>query len=236
MHSKFNYTVAPHLEHFAVPFPEFRAAHPQYAHFVGGGLIFSRTAAKGIHEGTDIEERPLRVLLLQRSFEDSYGGHWEGPGGSCDPDDCSILDGVAREVLEECGLHVSRFVELVGKTEWVKPRPDLVELTAKFTFIVEVHEAKAVTSATEGRAQDAGLPADKLADGTVAPSLERRWEEMVKLDPAEHRDFGWVTEKEVMEAENGTGNFRSFANMGKTILEAFRMLRDRDVSGEGGDA
>jgi phenol 2-monooxygenase len=236
MLSKFNYTVAPHLERFAVPFSDFRAANPQYTHFVGGGLIFSRTAAKDTHEGTEIEERPLRVLLLQRSFEDSYGGQWEGPGGSCDPEDGSILDGVAREVLEESGLHVSRFVELVDKTEWVKQRPDSVELVAKFTFIVEVHEANAVTSASEGTGQDAGLPADKLNDGTVSPSLERRWEEMVKLDPAEHRDFGWVTEKEVREAEDGTGSFKSFADMGKTILEAFRMLRESEMSGEGVDA
>ncbi|KAL4746518.1 hypothetical protein BDW72DRAFT_207266 [Aspergillus terricola var. indicus] len=236
MHSKFNYTVAPHLEHFAVPFPEFRAANPQYTHFVGGGLIFSRTATKNIHEGTEMEERPLCVLLLQRSFEDSYGGQWEGPGGSCDPEDESILDGVAREVFEESGLHVSRFVELVAKTEWVKQRPDLVELAAKFTFIVEVHEAKAVTSASKGTGQDAGLPADKVNDGTVSQSLGRRWEEMVKLDPAEHRDFEWVTEKEVREAEDGTGRFKSFANMGKTLLEAFRMLREREMSGEVGDA
>ncbi|KAL4982687.1 NUDIX hydrolase domain-like protein [Aspergillus falconensis] len=236
MHSQFDYTVAPHLSNFAVPFPDFRAAHPQYAHFVGGGLIFSRTATESdSQEGSEEVERPLRVLLLQRSFEDSYGGQWEGPGGSCDPEDESILDGVAREVLEESGLHVSRFVELAGKEEWVKQRPDRVELVAKFTFIVEVHEAKAVTSAYNGREEDAGLPADKLHAGIVAPGLERRWEEMVKLDPAEHRDFEWVTEEEVREGEeDATGKHKSFADMGKTILGAFRMLREREVLDEGG--
>ncbi|KAL4973102.1 NUDIX hydrolase domain-like protein [Aspergillus desertorum] len=224
MHSQFDYTVAPHLEDFAVPIADFRAANPQYVHFVGGGLIFSRSATKSDNqEGSEKEEGPLRVLLLQRSFEDSYGGQWEGPGGSCDPEDESILDGVAREVFEESGLHVSRFVELAGKEEWVKQRPDGVKLVAKFTFIVEVHEAKAATSASEGREEVAGLPADKLDDGTVAPGLKRRWEEMVKLDPAEHRDFTWATEEDV------AGNYKSFANTGKTILDAFRMLREKEV-------
>ncbi|KAL6232465.1 hypothetical protein BDW75DRAFT_19418 [Aspergillus navahoensis] len=237
MRSQFDYTVAPHLKDFAVPFPDFRAANPQYVHFVGGGLIFSRTATKSDNkEGSEKEVGPLRVLLLQRSFEDSYGGQWEGPGGSCDPEDESILDGVAREVLEESGLHVSRFVELAGKEEWVKQRPDQVELVAKFTFIVEVHEAKAVTSASANSEKDAGLPAGKLDDGTVSPMLERRWEEMVKLDPAEHRDFEWVTEEEVRECEeNVAGKYRSFADMGKTILEAFRILREREVLDEGSD-
>ncbi|KAL4995878.1 FAD binding domain-containing protein [Aspergillus recurvatus] len=236
MRPLFDYTVAPHLEDFAVPFPDFRAANPQYVHFVGGGLIFSRTATKPDNQqGSEKEERSLRVLLLQRSFEDSYGGQWEGPGGSCEPEDESILDGVAREVLEESGLHVSRFVELAGREEWVKQRPDRVELIAKFTFIVEVHEAKAVTHASKGREEDAGLPADKLDDGIVASRLERRWEEMVKLDPAEHRDFEWVTEEEVREGEeDATGKYKSFANMGKTILGAFRLLREREVLNKGG--
>ncbi|KAL4782139.1 NUDIX hydrolase domain-like protein [Aspergillus varians] len=246
MGPQFNYTVAPHLEEFTVSFATFRAARPKYVHYVGGALIFSRIATcpeygrngtgKESEGQTQGQQRPLRILLLQRAFEDSYGGQWEGPGGSCDPEDETILDGVAREVLEESGLHVSRFVELAGKHEWVKLRPDRVELAVKYTFIVEVHEAR---PAVPGDGQDEnGLPTDKLEKGTVVPGLGRRWEEKVKLAPAEHRAFEWVTEEEVREGdENESGKYKSFGNQGKTILDAFQMFRERPglVQG-GGDA
>ncbi|KAL4806808.1 NUDIX hydrolase domain-like protein [Aspergillus unguis] len=217
MSSQFNYTVAPHLQHLAAPFPTLRAAQPNYAHYVGGGLIFSRdTKPKSQNNKTDKEETEgqLRILLLQRSFEDSYGGAWEGPGGSCDPEDESLLDGVAREVLEESGLHVSRFVELAEKREWAKVWPSRVDQVVKYTFIVEVHEAR---SALKEEKDEDGLPADKN---------ERKWEETVKLDPAEHRDFAWATEDEVRESVDGTGRFKSYANMEKATLEGFRILRN----------
>lgn len=233
MSSQFNYTVAPHLEEFAVPFPTFRAANPNYAHFVGGGLIFSRTAVtedQEIKNGTEGEKKPqpFRLLLLQRAFEDSYGGHWEGPGGSCDPEDETLLDGAAREIFEEAGLRVSRFVELVGKDEWVKVRSDRVDIVAKYTFLVEVHEAKPAVSGDDN--DNHGLPADKLDDVTVAPGLERGWEYRIKLDPAEHRAFEWVTEEEVKQGEeDSSGKFKSFASQGRTMLDAFQMLRERPL-------
>ncbi|KAL4907206.1 hypothetical protein BDW74DRAFT_189734 [Aspergillus multicolor] len=233
MPSQHNYRVAPHLTAFAVPLPEFRALNNKYTYFVGGGLIFSRTAPSNNPENQDGKAQsstPLRILLIQRAYEDAYGGQWEGPGGSIDPDDASILDGVAREVLEESGLHVSRFVELAGKEEWVKQRSDGVDLVVKFTFIVEVHEAKPALANYEG---GHGVPTDTLPDGGVAPSLERRWEEMVKLDPAEHRDFKWVTEEEVRQGEEDlTGMYKSFAGMGRVILGAFQMMKGR-VGGDG---
>lgn len=233
MSSQFNYTVAPHLEEFAVPFPTFRAANPNYAHFVGGGLIFSRTAVpedQGIKNGAEGEKKPppFRLLLLQRAFEDSYGGHWEGPGGSCDPEDETLLDGVAREVFEEAGLRVSRFVELVGKDEWAKLRSDRVDIVAKYTFLVEVHEAKPAVSG--GDHDEGRLPANKLGNGTVVPGLERGWEHRIKLDPAEHRAFEWVTEEEIRQGEEDSeGKFKSFAGQGKTMLDAFQMLRERSL-------
>ncbi|RDW70521.1 NUDIX hydrolase [Aspergillus mulundensis] len=230
MPSQPNYTLAPHLAPFAVPLPQFRAINDQYAHFVGGALIFSRTVPCTPENQEEREDAKtlLRILLLQRSYEDSYGGQWEGPGGSIDPDDANILDGVAREVLEESGLHVSRFVELAGKEEWVRQRPDRADLVVKFTFIVEVHEAKPAVSTRDGEGDGNGVPADTLANGGVAPALERRWEEMVSLDPAEHRDFKWVTEEEVREGEEDlTGKYKSFAGMGRVILGAFRMMRER---------
>ncbi|KAL4960857.1 putative phenol 2-monooxygenase [Aspergillus stella-maris] len=238
---KYTYTVAPHLQAYAVPFADLRAANPQYTHYVGGGLIFSRTAqpkALDLENGDPSEpaqdKNQLRLLLLQRSYEDSYGGQWEGPGGSCDPEDENLLDGVAREVFEESGLRVSRFVELAGKEEWVRERIGQIISAVKFTFIVEVHEAACIprTGAEDEDGEENGVPAPAEEDNGngIEVGLERRWEEMVKLDPAEHRDFEWVTEEDVMDAENakdGEGGFKSFANQGRTMLDAFRIIREK---------
>ncbi|KAL4797987.1 FAD binding domain-containing protein [Aspergillus venezuelensis] len=234
---KYNYTVAPHLQAYAVPFADLRAANPQYTHYVGGGLIFSRTAQpkpSGPKKETRGKAGTLRLLLLQRSYEDSYGGQWEGPGGSCDPEDKNLLDGVAREVFEESGLRVSRFVELAGKEEWVRERLGQIISAVKFTFIVEIHEAVPVPHSEAedryGEGNGVPAPAEEGNGSGNEVKLERRWEEMIKLDPAEHRDFEWVTEDDVMAAENakdGEGEFKSFANQGRTMLDAFRIMREK---------
>ena len=237
---KYNYTVAPHLQAYAVPFADLRVANSQYTHYVGGGLIFSRSASPktSAPKNGDAKElaqakNRLRLLLLQRSYEDSYGGQWEGPGGSCDPEDDNLLDGVAREVFEESGLRVSRFVELAGKEEWVRERSGQIISAVKFTFIVEVHEGASISQfgAEDGFEGENGVPApaeEGNGNGNEV-KLERRWEEMVKLDPAEHRDFEWVTEEDVMDAENAKneGGFKSFANQGRTMLDAFRIMKEK---------
>ncbi|KAJ0415177.1 NUDIX hydrolase domain-like protein [Aspergillus carlsbadensis] len=230
---KFNYTVAPHLEEFNLPFPAFRATKPQYTHFIGGGLIFSRSPnlPRGRDRPLD-DSDTLRVLLLQRALHDAYPGAWEGPGGSCEDEDETLLYGVAREVFEECGLRVSRFVELVATDEWVKVKPDEVIRAKKYTFLVEIEEGIPAVSASvtgngdEGNEGD-GLPADKLAVGTVDSGLARRWEDLVVLDPEEHRDFEWATEEEVLVGvETGEGRYQSFAKHGPHILEGFRIVKE----------
>ncbi|KAL3469637.1 NUDIX hydrolase domain-like protein [Aspergillus californicus] len=227
MSPEFNYTVAPHLEEYNVPFSTFRATRPEISYYIGGGLIFSRSATNTDSQGQGKED--LRILLLQRSYEDSYGGHWEGPGGSCEDEDQTLLDGVSREVFEESGLHVTRFVELVGVNEWTVLRPDRVHNAAKFTFIVEVHEAKPAVSDSGfglGKLEETGLPADKLGDGVVVPGLSRRWDDAVKLDPAEHRAFEWASEEEIRE-----GKFMSFGQQGMMVLKAFQIMNEQVQAG-----
>ncbi|KAL3455834.1 NUDIX hydrolase domain-like protein [Aspergillus heterothallicus] len=225
---KFNYTVAPHLEEFNLPFPAFRATKPQYTHFIGGGLIFSRSP--NLPRGRDRpleDDNTLRVLLLQRALHDAYPGAWEGPGGSCEDEDETLLYGVAREVFEESGLRVSRFVELVATDEWVKLKPDRVIQAKKYTFLVEIEEGvPAVPVNGDAENVEEGIPADKLRDGTIDSGLARRWEDLVKLDPEEHRDFEWATEEEVrVGVETGNGRYKSFAKHGPHIMEGFRIMR-----------
>lgn len=125
------YTVAPHLQYFAVPLASFIAARPEMEGFGVGAYIFSRA------------DHPSRILLLQRAESDSMPGCWEGPGGACEPDkDETLLDSLVRETFEESGLHVSRVVELVAVNCWEHHRRTGGKIRlVKYSFIVDVHES-----------------------------------------------------------------------------------------------
>lgn len=191
--SLYSYTVAPHLAiEFDVPLSDFALAHPQYNHYVVGGLIFTnrpRTSlpllASASRYAKEEEEhlsqsnsapasssKPL-MLIIQRSLSDSWGGYWDFPGGSLEPDsDQTLLDGVAREVLEETGFHVRAIRELARVDAWIVSKRGQVLKVAKFTFVVDVHEA--VDTA--------------------------EWEQKVRLSPREHMNWLWVSEEEIEES------------------------------------
>ena len=46
-----------------------------------------------------------QFLVSQRLPKDSFGGFWEFPGGKLNPGE-SLQQGLAREILEELGVHV----------------------------------------------------------------------------------------------------------------------------------
>ncbi|KAL4935470.1 NUDIX hydrolase domain-like protein [Aspergillus oleicola] len=182
------------IEEFCAPLDCFRCKHPRYAHFVGGALIF-RAAA---------ELEPVRVLLLQRAEDDSYGNKWEFPGGKCEESDRTYLDGICRETWEETGLNISKFVGLVASREWQKDDGSYV---VKFTFVVEVRE----------------LGSNVQPDNGIAPGLS---EPSIKLDPKEHQAFVWATEEEVKaSSDDGPGVFKSFKEQRAVILEGFKVQR-----------
>lgn len=185
-----SYTSASHLTAFSTPLAAFSASKPELTDFVVGGLIFSAS-------NEDTGSR-ARVLLLQRSLFDSYGGYWEAPAGGLDATiDGTVLEAAAREVREESGLHVSRFVDLVAVDEWTREKPDMVHTVAKFTFLVEVHEAES-----------------------------RGWEEGVKLEETEHQAFAWATEEEVREGVEEKGPYRFVGVGGRNLLKAFEMFNN----------
>ena len=184
------FTIPSHLTTFNTPLAAFSASRPEFTDFVVGGLIFSAS-----NEDTGPS---TRVLLLQRSLSDSYGGYWEAPAGGVDATiDGTILEATAREVREETGLHVSRFVDLVAVDEWTREKPDMVHKAAKFTFLVEVQEA-----------------------GSGG------WEEGVKLEETEHQAFAWATEEEVREGVAEKGPYRFVGAGGRNLLKAFEMFNN----------
>lgn len=190
------YTVAPHLHYFNVPLTDFTSARPEFDSFGVGGYIFSGGSTP-------------RVLLLQRALTDSMPGCWEGPGGSYEPEiDGTLLDGVAREVLEETGLHVSHVADLVAVASWTHTRRNGSKFRiAKYSFIVEVQES--VRRAAEP------VP----------------WEQIpVQLMEGEHQAFDWATEEDVRLSLQSGGKYQlpltSTGHQAPSILRSFELYRE----------
>lgn len=205
---EFPYTVAPHLQYFTVPFGEFIASRPEFESFGVGGYIFSQNET--ISPDSKV---PRRTLLLQRALTDSMPGCWEGPGGSSELDDKSLLDGVVREVLEETGLHVSKITDLAAVDGWTHTRRrDGVKIRiAKYSFIVEVHEAFR-----------------QLSDGSKVPVATE--DIPVRLEATEHQAFEWATEEEVqrsVQTEQGKYKLPAWGHQGPNILRSFEVVREQ---------
>ncbi|KAL7916866.1 NUDIX hydrolase domain-like protein [Trichoderma velutinum] len=89
------FTVHPNATPFTVSQQAYLAAHPdpRYNCIATSAVVF------------DISNRSCpRLLLLQRSANDTAPNKWEVPGGGCEDDDESILHAAARELWEEAGL------------------------------------------------------------------------------------------------------------------------------------
>lgn len=200
----FPYTVAPHLAYFDIPSAQFLKSRPEFESFGVGGFIFSQGA-----KATGSESHPPRTLLLRRALTDSMPGCWEGPGGSHEADeDGTLLDGVVREVLEETGLHVSRIVELVSVDGWTHQRRDNGRFMriAKYSFIVEVHEAVREVSGVTQMIQHDNIP--------------------VVLEVDAHDAFEWATEEDVQASlQPGTGAFKFTPFAGPNLARAFDLLK-----------
>ncbi|KAK5791850.1 hypothetical protein VI817_007159 [Penicillium citrinum] len=201
------YTVAPHLEYFNVPLAEFCASRPEFESFGVGGYIFAECPSHHANIKNTSTISP-RILLIQRALTDTMGGVWEGPGGSIEPDlDKTLLDGVAREVLEETGLNVSRFLDLVTVDSWqhLRRNGEMLRI-AKYSFIVDVYEA--------------GRPHEEIP---------------VRLVATEHQAFEWALEEEVREVmQTNQGKFQhplpdTWLN-GPNLIRAFAWYKKQIAS------
>lgn len=173
------------------------------------------------------------MLLLQRAWTDSYGGYWDFPGGSIEPSsDATLLDGVVREVLEETGFHVSRIRELVRVDAWVmNTHMGTRRKVAKYSFIVDVHEA-AASSLSAGDEWESASGSESDHDSVVTTQQTLHWEDQVQLAEAEHQRYVWATEEEVeasvVNKRNGRGEeglYPFVGIQGETALEAFRKYK-----------
>lgn len=215
------FEVAPDLAEYNVPFHDFVSSKPEFSAFVVGGFVFFTGHTKqrvkqtnpqlSASSAASPDQQPC-ILLLQRSLSDSYGGMWEGPGGSCEDTDATLLEALAREVLEESGLHVSHVRGLVGTNMWV--RRGGRGMAIKYSFLVDVYEAGGMADG------------DKKVDIPMGVLAQDGWERRVKLAPDEHQDFIWATEEELKNAMSGQENKIKIKLADKqSFSKAFQLFR-----------
>ena len=200
------------LQAFTVRLGSFLEKNTQYDRLVCSAFIFAPATCRhhDAHAGNKAKT-PSRLLLLRRSSTDTaFPSLWEVPGGSIDKDDPSILHGLAREVFEETGLRLTRFVSLVG--EAIKWTTTEVEGTVN-----KSNDIKWLKSSFEIEVAEVGGASETEQD------VEKYLRSLpVDLDPLEHQGCAWVTEKEVRAFyEEGTGMAIVSKEQAGKMLEAF---------------
>ncbi|KAJ5155485.1 hypothetical protein N7492_008288 [Penicillium capsulatum] len=162
----------------------------------------------------------LYVLLCQRAYWDdtlgkanSWGGTWETPGGSHDPDE-NILATAIRETEEETKLRVSHVSSHVYLDLFNHKNVPM----ARCTFHADVYE--------ELQPQRTWCDEKQC---TVGPK-----DDVIVLVPGEHMDFCWATEAQVRDslpynAENPYKGLVILDSKKEIILDVFERLRSSQI-------
>ena len=139
-----------------------------------------------------------KVLLIQRADHDSMPNRWEIPGGAVDDEDPTILHGAARELWEESGLVAKRFTHVVTEGPDREPGQVFPNSTKTKTW----------------------------CRFSFHVEVERC--DVVKVDPHEHQDFVWASERDILEQKIGDRKLAiTRESMTALILEAFRLRRKK---------
>lgn len=125
----FNFSAHPSTSPFTVSQEKYLSQHPddRFQYIATAALVFDKR--KGVDP---------RILLLQRSAQDSMPDKWEVPGGACDDEDESILHGLARELWEEAGLTATYIEPPLGEPHLFTSRSG--KRICKFVFVVQVEQ------------------------------------------------------------------------------------------------
>lgn len=180
-----------------------------------------------------------KLLLVQRAPTDFLPLKWELPGGSVEPEtDSSVVAGAIRELEEETGLRASKVVRSIGTREFGETVPsplgsDRNCLWRMCIFEVEVEvEGDGDGDGEEENNIPVAAPAglvpveEHVKFRSAAEILEGQTALTVRLDPAEHVAYLWVSEDEVREGWCGDVELDFTDPEGKGILlRAFELHR-----------
>ncbi|OAA64018.1 NUDIX domain protein [Cordyceps fumosorosea ARSEF 2679] len=217
------YTFDASLAGFNISRAAFLAANPHLARVMAAAMVFRPNPDPPLTSSLP------QTLLICRAATDTYPLRWEVPGGSVDASDATILDGVARELLEESGLVASHMVAPI----LMSPHEDLPEA---------VRAGLGIQPDDEGLGAE-GLTVTFVETGNLWAKLtvlvRVRSTEEVRLTPEEHEEAAWVTEEQVRRAElppaegEAEGRRMDFVSDGvrRSILDGFRVYA-QSISGE----
>jgi 8-oxo-dGTP pyrophosphatase MutT (NUDIX family) len=225
------FTADPSLTAFQVPSAEYIANlpnTPDYALIATGAYVFtlSNRTPYPFPQQTNPSPQPgssnnstdgePRLLLLQRAAHDSLPLLWEPAGGATDDTDTSILHSSARELFEETSLRAAHFVAVVEPAGRVF-QTSSGKKVCKFEFVVEVVTPHDRDAEANGISKTASMP-------------------RVKLDPEEHEDHVWATEKECLDGWTRTEDGKviqlkfTFEEQKQAIMKAFHIFRETTAS------
>ncbi|RYP70366.1 hypothetical protein DL769_004992 [Monosporascus sp. CRB-8-3] len=216
------FTVSPSLAAFQKPLRAYLDANSQYDAILVGACVFNNcnrsttdtttttiaidhkdnnTPAPATQQEKD--EQELRILLLQRAPTDSMPLRWEIPGGTCDHEDETLLHAAARELWEESGLRVTSIEALVFSGSGTGTGAGVIDRDVFFSRGgLRIRKFSFVVGVEEGPAT-------------------------VRLDPAEHTAFLWVTEEEARRGRCGDVALEfTTPRQREVVLEAFRVMRE----------
>lgn len=177
--------IPPSLAHLAIPLSSYLQKNPFFTNLAVGACIFAPAV------NLQSISSPPRLLLVQRAAtERGFPNLWEVPGGSAEVEDPTILHSVAREVFEETGFTLTKFVRAIGNGVQFTTGKD--KKWMKLTFEIEVVED---VGSIAGGTNDGKRRLKTAFDGVAAEVTVGNV--TVRLDPAEHQAFRWVTEADL---------------------------------------
>ncbi|MCJ1405908.1 hypothetical protein MMC11_009139 [Xylographa trunciseda] len=196
-HSPISISIPPQLQRHNISLSGFLEKHQSYDTLAVGAFIFSPSR---------LSSPPIpRLLLIQRAAtERSFPNLWEIPGGGSEPGDPTILHSVAREVFEEVGLHLTRFVRHVGKGEEFKVgSKNEPKRCLKLSFEIEVLEiGNRLLAELPPLSHSHALEHGDSREGAELWGFGPQSLEAVNVvvDPEEHQAFRWTREEDLAQA------------------------------------
>ena len=205
----------------ANPISSYFNADPPYNNASLGALIFS-----------PVLQPPslLLVQVCQNTDPHAFSGAWEVPSGAPQPHDLTMLHSLARIILEQTGLHLSRVHSMSGSEAGPGTLEQGDARWMKLQFTVHVSE---LASDAPDSPQLERAYGDGAHEGSGLTSLTRPAIDLnavpVTLDQGKYQRHAWVTEHDLQEFAN-SGLFPvEQTKQYQSMLDAFSLYRQQNV-------